>query len=64
MRSAAARHQDTNRTLLLMAPGWIRTELGGPEARLTTDEIKWLRRVVAADSAAVAVGSATVGRVV
>ena len=38
MRSYAARHQDTGRTLLLMAPGWVKTELGGPEARLTIDE--------------------------
>jgi NAD(P)-dependent dehydrogenase (short-subunit alcohol dehydrogenase family) len=38
MRSYAARHHDTARTLLLMAPGWVKTELGGPEARLTIDE--------------------------
>ncbi len=35
MRSYAARHRDENRTLLLMAPGWVKTELGGPDARLT-----------------------------
>ncbi|TAN08311.1 MAG: SDR family NAD(P)-dependent oxidoreductase [Rhodanobacteraceae bacterium] len=34
MRSFAARHSDIPRTLLLMAPGWVRTDLGGPEARL------------------------------
>lgn len=34
MRSFAARHADTPRTLLLMAPGWVRTDLGGPDARL------------------------------
>jgi NAD(P)-dependent dehydrogenase (short-subunit alcohol dehydrogenase family) len=38
MRSYAARHHDTNRTLLLMAPGWVKTELGGPNARLTISE--------------------------
>ncbi|MDI9278593.1 SDR family NAD(P)-dependent oxidoreductase [Pantoea sp. EABMAA-21] len=37
MRSFAARHQDA-RTLLLMAPGWVQTDIGGPEARLTIDE--------------------------
>jgi NAD(P)-dependent dehydrogenase (short-subunit alcohol dehydrogenase family) len=37
MRSFAARHQDA-RTLLLMAPGWVQTDMGGPEARLTIDE--------------------------
>jgi NAD(P)-dependent dehydrogenase (short-subunit alcohol dehydrogenase family) len=38
MRSFAARHADDTRTLLLMAPGWVRTDLGGPEARLSIDE--------------------------
>jgi NAD(P)-dependent dehydrogenase (short-subunit alcohol dehydrogenase family) len=38
MRSYAARHQDDQRTLLLMAPGWVKTDLGGPNARLTVDE--------------------------
>jgi NAD(P)-dependent dehydrogenase (short-subunit alcohol dehydrogenase family) len=38
MRSYAARHHDDNRTLLLMAPGWIKTELGGPNAHLTISE--------------------------
>jgi NAD(P)-dependent dehydrogenase (short-subunit alcohol dehydrogenase family) len=35
MRSFAARHAGDPRTLLLMAPGWVRTDMGGPEARLT-----------------------------
>jgi NAD(P)-dependent dehydrogenase (short-subunit alcohol dehydrogenase family) len=35
MRSYAARHAGDPRTLLLMAPGWVRTDLGGPGARLT-----------------------------
>ncbi|WP_028228787.1 SDR family NAD(P)-dependent oxidoreductase [Paraburkholderia ferrariae] len=38
MRSFAARHRDDARTLLLMAPGWVRTDMGGPEARLGIDE--------------------------
>ncbi|MBN3741014.1 MULTISPECIES: SDR family oxidoreductase [Burkholderia] len=38
MRSFAARQADKRRALALMAPGWVRTELGGPEARLTIDE--------------------------
>ncbi len=38
MRSFAARHADDPRTLLLMAPGWVRTDMGGPEARLTIEE--------------------------
>jgi len=38
MRSYAARRQDDARTLLLMAPGWVRTDMGGPEARLGIEE--------------------------
>jgi len=38
MRSFAARQAATRRALVLMAPGWVRTELGGPEARLTVEE--------------------------
>jgi NAD(P)-dependent dehydrogenase (short-subunit alcohol dehydrogenase family) len=38
MRSYAARHDDDTRTLLLLAPGWVKTELGGPQARLTIEE--------------------------
>jgi NAD(P)-dependent dehydrogenase (short-subunit alcohol dehydrogenase family) len=38
MRSFAARHASDTRTLLLMAPGWVRTDLGGPEARLSIEE--------------------------
>jgi NAD(P)-dependent dehydrogenase (short-subunit alcohol dehydrogenase family) len=35
MRSFAARHAGDPRTLLLMAPGWVQTDLGGPGAPLT-----------------------------
>lgn len=38
MRSYAARHAADTRTLLLMDPGWVRTELGGPEADLSVEE--------------------------
>lgn len=38
MRSFAARHPDDPRTLLLIAPGWVRTELGGADASLSVEE--------------------------
>lgn len=38
MRSFAARHAGDPRTLLLMAPGWVRTDMGGPQGRLSIDE--------------------------
>jgi NAD(P)-dependent dehydrogenase (short-subunit alcohol dehydrogenase family) len=38
MRSFAARHASDNRTLLLLAPGWVRTDMGGPQASLTIEE--------------------------
>jgi NAD(P)-dependent dehydrogenase (short-subunit alcohol dehydrogenase family) len=38
MRSFAARRAADGRTLILMAPGWVRTDLGGPEGRLSIDE--------------------------
>ncbi|HEY2533749.1 MAG TPA: SDR family NAD(P)-dependent oxidoreductase [Xanthobacteraceae bacterium] len=38
MRSYAARHASEPRALVLMAPGWIRTELGGPNAPLSLEE--------------------------
>lgn len=38
MRSFAARHRDDKRSFLLMAPGWVRTDMGGPNARLSIEE--------------------------
>ncbi|MFI6846173.1 SDR family NAD(P)-dependent oxidoreductase [Kitasatospora sp. NBC_00085] len=38
MRSYAARNAEGARTLLLMDPGWVRTELGGPDADLSVEE--------------------------
>ncbi|MEK2604796.1 SDR family oxidoreductase [Burkholderia arboris] len=38
MRSFAARQADPRRAMALIAPGWVRTELGGPDARLTIEE--------------------------
>jgi NAD(P)-dependent dehydrogenase (short-subunit alcohol dehydrogenase family) len=38
MRSFAARHSDDPRAMVLIAPGWVRTELGGPDARLNIED--------------------------
>jgi NAD(P)-dependent dehydrogenase (short-subunit alcohol dehydrogenase family) len=38
MRSFAARQPDAARALVLMAPGWIQTALGGPGAPYTIEE--------------------------
>jgi len=38
MRSFAARRGTDGRAMVLMAPGWVRTDLGGPDARLTIEE--------------------------
>jgi NAD(P)-dependent dehydrogenase (short-subunit alcohol dehydrogenase family) len=38
MRSYAARHRDEPKSLVLMAPGWVKTDLGGPDARLSIDD--------------------------
>jgi NAD(P)-dependent dehydrogenase (short-subunit alcohol dehydrogenase family) len=38
MRSYAARTSDSARALILMAPGWVRTELGGPKAPLSIED--------------------------
>jgi hypothetical protein len=38
MRSFAARHSTDKRSLLLIAPGWIKTDMGGPDASYTIEE--------------------------
>jgi NAD(P)-dependent dehydrogenase (short-subunit alcohol dehydrogenase family) len=38
MRSFAARHAEESRAMVLMAPGWVRTDLGGPAGRLSIEE--------------------------
>jgi NAD(P)-dependent dehydrogenase (short-subunit alcohol dehydrogenase family) len=38
MKSFAAREAAASRAMALLAPGWIRTDLGGPEAPFTLEE--------------------------
>jgi NAD(P)-dependent dehydrogenase (short-subunit alcohol dehydrogenase family) len=38
MRSFAAR-RGKDQALLLLAPGWIKTDMGGPDAKFTVDEV-------------------------
>ena len=38
MRSFAARHAEASRAMVLMAPGWVRTDMGGPDARLSIED--------------------------
>src|SRR5205085_325631 len=38
MRCYAARHAGEPRAVVLMAPGWIHTEMGGPNATFTVEE--------------------------
>jgi NAD(P)-dependent dehydrogenase (short-subunit alcohol dehydrogenase family) len=38
MRCFAARQAHTRRAMLLVAPGWVRTELGGPDGKLSIGE--------------------------
>jgi len=38
MRSFAARHSEESRAMVLMAPGWVRTDMGGPDGRLSIEE--------------------------
>ena len=38
MRSFAARQVHIPRAMALIAPGWVRTELGGPQGRLSIEE--------------------------
>ncbi|MDR3489546.1 MAG: hypothetical protein P4M05_32230 [Bradyrhizobium sp.] len=38
MRCYAVRHAGEPRALVLMAPGWIRTALGGPDAPFSVED--------------------------
>jgi hypothetical protein len=38
VRSFANRQAETRRAFVLLAPGWIRTALGGPDAPYTVEE--------------------------
>ncbi|HTY92659.1 MAG TPA: SDR family NAD(P)-dependent oxidoreductase [Steroidobacteraceae bacterium] len=38
MRSFAARHSADRRSMALIAPGWVRTDMGGPDAPFTVEE--------------------------
>jgi NAD(P)-dependent dehydrogenase (short-subunit alcohol dehydrogenase family) len=38
MSSHAGRHRDDGRAMILMAPGWIRTALGGPNAPFAVED--------------------------
>ena len=38
MKCFAARHKGDRRAMLLVAPGWVRTDMGGPAASLSVEE--------------------------
>ena len=38
MKGYAAQHKEDRHTLLLVAPGWVRTEMGGSDALLSIEE--------------------------
>jgi NAD(P)-dependent dehydrogenase (short-subunit alcohol dehydrogenase family) len=38
LRNFSVRETEAQRALVLMAPGWVRTDMGGPEARLSIED--------------------------
>lgn len=51
MRSFSARHRNDQRSLFLIAPGWVRTDMGGPGARLDVEtSIRGVVNAIAARS--------------
>jgi NAD(P)-dependent dehydrogenase (short-subunit alcohol dehydrogenase family) len=51
MRSFAARHAEDPRAFVIISPGWVRTDMGGPSAALGVDEsIRGVVEVIAAQS--------------
>ncbi len=38
MKGYAAKHPDDGHALLLVAPGWVRTEMGGSDAALSIED--------------------------
>jgi hypothetical protein len=38
MNCFSARHSDGKRAMVIMAPGWVRTDMGGPRADLAIED--------------------------
>lgn len=47
MRSASVDLRDRGVTTMIMHPGWVKTDMGGPDAHITTEEsVAGIRRVI------------------